>query len=124
MPTDVIHGSAFALARWFQPAHPVNGSADDEERERILNEVSNATHVALRKTDTGETEVLVKTPGGACMIETADSPAALVMFDFVEDTNWRRTKFWMNASSVATLGDKLREVPRADFNDLFFGAVV
>jgi hypothetical protein len=126
MTTHAAGFKAFKLARWFTQADYVNGPEDgmDETgmtaRERILADLYHAERVAVH----GDT-VLVKTPNGACMIERETVEGCeLVTFDYVEDARWTHTAFWMNASSVTGLGDHLRTVPRAEFNDLFFGPQV
>lgn len=113
-----MNGSAFSLARWFQMERYANRPEDDFVREEILTEVYQAERVAV----SGKT-VLVKTPNGACMIERRDVDGSpLVFFDYVENARWTRTNFWMNASSVRDLGERLRSVPTGDFNALFIGA--
>jgi hypothetical protein len=114
----MITGSAFALARWFQPERYADRPEDDFVREEILSEVYNAEACAVH-----DGTVLVRTPSGACCIEKIDADGSpLVTFDYVSNTNWTRTKFWMNASSVRDLGDRLRAVPRASFDALFVGS--
>jgi hypothetical protein len=118
MSTTLV-GSAFALARWFQPERFANRPEDDYVRDEILNDLYDAEAVAVR----GDT-VLVRTAKGACMIEKRDvgCKSALVDFDYVSSERWERTAFWMNESSVRDLGEALRSKPRADFDAIFVGA--
>lgn len=47
----------------------------------------------------------------------------LVLFDHVQNDRWVHQQFWMNATSVGDLGDRLRALPRVSFDALFVGAV-
>lgn len=114
-----MHGSAFALARWFQPERYANRPEDDFVREEILGDLYAATTVAVHTDGT----TLVRTPNGAAMVEAYDDRGApLVRFDYVRHDRWERTAFDMNASSVRHLGDHLRTLPRVPFDELFVGA--
>lgn len=113
-----MKGSAFALARWFQPERYANKPEDDFLREELLNELYDADVVA--KAPDGS--MLVRTPNGAAMVEK-DVPADfLVNFDVVSHTNWTRTSFWMNTSSVEDLLARLDDLPEVEFDALFVGA--
>ena|ERR1017187_7760737 len=106
---------AFTLARWFTPATEANAPEDDFVREDILSAVAQATIVAV----SGKT-TMVKTPKGIVAIEAKSVQGCpIVDFDFVEDGRWNHIRFWMNASSVKSLGDILRTKPRGNFDDLF-----
>lgn len=118
-----VEGSAFALARWFAPERYVNRPEDDFVREEVLTEIWNAEAVATSREAGGKVTVWVRTPNGAAAIETRlvdESP--LVVFDFVRNDRWERTNFWMNPSSVAVLGARLRNVPRVTADEIFVGA--
>lgn len=118
-----LEGNVFSLARWFQA--PVDASSATEEigedgmdtRERILNDLYSATAVGVH-----DGTVLAVTPSGAAMIETDPNQPGIVVFEYVRNDRCGRTRFWMNASSVAGLGDYLRSLPRRPFDSLFVGA--
>lgn len=114
-----MNGSAFALARWFQSSRYVNRPEDDFVREEVLAEVWNAEAVGIAEDGT----VFVRTPHGACAIEKI-TEAQIVNFDYVENDRWTRTTFWMNASSVRSLGERLRSVPRESADAIFLGQEV
>lgn len=124
-------GSVFSLARWFQAPEDISGADAPigpdgmDARERILSDLyRRARKVAVKTSDIdGKVTTLVVTDVGAAMIEVGgDVPEGMVVFDYVENARWGRKRFWMNASSVKTLGDHLRTLPRADFDALFVGA--
>lgn len=116
MATPTLTGSTFALARWFQPEQYANRPEDDFVREDILNDLATADAVGIDASGT----ILVRTEGGACAID-CDETTGLVHFDYVSNTAWTRTRFWMNAASVRDLGAALRALPRVPFDSLFVG---
>lgn len=106
---------AFTLARWFTNPVQANGPASKFTREDVLHEVYKADKIGVR-----DGVVIARCPKGVAIIETTVVQGAkLVEFDYVEDNRWARTTFWMNASSVKDLGNILRGLPRASFDDLF-----
>jgi hypothetical protein len=108
--------SAFDLARWFTIPEDASGAGDDFIREDILGDLyANARAVGIH-----EGTVLVETERGMAMIER--DPRDIVVFDYVENDRWRRVRFWMNASSVRDLGERLRALPRRPFDEMFTGA--
>lgn len=116
--STTLNGRVFDLARWFDI--PIDANSEDHPaREEILGAVWQATAVGV-----AGGRVIVKTPLGACIMERAEIQGCpVVMFDHVCDDRWTRTRFWMNASSVKELGERLRQLPRAPFDALFVGAV-
>jgi hypothetical protein len=110
--------SAFGLARWFQTERYANRPEDDFLREEILDDLyANGQAVACQNGT-----VLVRTANGAAMIERRDEQGSpLVVIDYVRHDRWERTNFWMNASSVSDLGERLRALPRESFDVLFAG---
>jgi hypothetical protein len=114
--TKTLTGSVFALARWFDIPVEASGPYDDEKREEILGDVYDATVVGV-----SGNKVIARTPLGACIMEATEN-GQLVEFDHAHDGLWKRTRFWMNASSVRHLGDHLRTLPRRPFDELFVGA--
>lgn len=95
----------------------LSGPEDEFLREDILDDVSKATACAVR-----DGQVIARTPRGACVIrKEAIGGWPVVVFDHVEliETGpFGRRTFWMNASSAAPIGERLRGLPRRHWADI------
>lgn len=120
-----MSGRMNSLAAWFVEAHDVSGPYDDEIREALLAELDRAIAWGKHGRD-----VLVATPRSrAVLTPKSVDGCRLVEFDVVTDRTIEtesvslsgRYSFWMNASSVAGLGSRLRETPRGDADRIFLG---
>ena len=101
-------GSAYALAAWFIGARDVSGPEGDFLREEILNSVE--FQFTQWSSENGVT--MVRTPEWRVVIEVdAKHGEKVLWFDCVQHGRWNRVRFWMNAHSVAGLGDTLRAAP-------------
>lgn len=111
------------LTAWYATPAYACGPHDDEARCGVLGEAYRFTAYATRRADDGPALVLLETPGGRCLLETRGvAGARVVWFDYAPAGGGRRTRFWMNASSVADLGRLVRRSPaRRPFADLFLG---
>jgi hypothetical protein len=122
-----LTGSTAALAAWYQTPTDLNDAAGKFLRDDIDNEVYRFTAYGVR-----DGKVIVKTPGGRCLIEVREIQGCKIMtFDFVANPGAvgvctgeplpPRTTHWRNLSSVADLGGRLRARPelRRDFDALF-----
>jgi hypothetical protein len=113
-----MNGNPYRLAQWFQIPEDRSGPADDFVREEILSEVYRFTEYAI-----SDRAVIFRTPHGRAIAEARDNGGCpIVDFDYVPDDRVIRLRFWMNASSVADLGERLRAQPekRRTFDELFF----
>jgi hypothetical protein len=113
-----MSASAFELARWFQAERYANRPEDDFVRDEVLEALYQRTECVGHGKDG---QMLAKTDQGMCMVEFRNVDGSpLVTFDFVSDSNWTRTSFWMNASSVDDLVNHLEQFePVGDFDEMF-----
>jgi hypothetical protein len=107
-----------SLAQWYQMPTRADEPHQGLVREGILQEAYAFTAFGV-----AENRVLLRTPSGRVLCETVEVDGCkLVWFDYVPDGRWTRTRFWMNASSVASLGNMLRQKrdKRQTFDSIFF----
>jgi len=122
---DTVYGESRLW--WARPVKDVSGSdpADENARLNALTEVTKFEHFATLTTGP-EKHVFVKTPTGRCLITVSSAPEAMgvVVFDFLPSKDNTRNRFWMNSSSVSSIGVKLRESrdKQVDWDSLFLEA--
>lgn len=80
--------------------------ATETEREEILNKLQSFVSFAVENRQT-----VLKTNEARVLIDT-DKEKSLVYFYYYPNKEWEeRLHFWMNASSVRSLGEELRKHP-------------
>jgi hypothetical protein len=112
---------AYGLAAWFDIPADLSGPTQDEAREEILMQASQATIRAEH-----EECILLRCPKGRVMLHAAegtplddDNQPLVMIVEFVEKGHWARRRFWMNTSSIRSILDAVASLPQVDFNTLF-----
>lgn len=105
------------ISRFFMKPAELN-KPEDFLREDLLSEAFKAQKVAVKSDGTG---VAFVTDNWVVLADTKIvNGVKIVEFDFISRTaRSLRYAFFMNASSVKSLGDLLRTLPRFDYNDIF-----
>jgi hypothetical protein len=122
---DTVYGDKCLW--WSRPSRDVSGDSPSDESDRLdaLTEVTKFEAFATLTTGP-EKHVFVKTPAGRCLITVSSLPEAMgvVIFDSLPAGTACRKRFWMNASSITSIGVKLRESrdKQADWDSLFLEA--
>lgn len=108
-----IMGRMNRLAQWFQAAKDLStsGTSDEFAREEYMGEMYNFTHWASHKHDDGQVVVFLDTPKARFAIEPIRDqkkfPGVMIVEVLPKD-NWSKFEFWVNASSIADLGNQMR----------------
>jgi hypothetical protein len=119
LEADARHRTAAALAAWgtvrtIEADNPVQ----EDVRCEILADAGEFTAYGVR-----DGRVLLITPLGMTLVSPSGTTGGrpIVVFDHLACDRSYRTRFWMNASSVADLGDRLRARPecRRPFDSFF-----
>jgi hypothetical protein len=105
----------FTLARWFTTPRVVNRPEDESVREEVLNDIAQATSHGVH-----DRIIVVRTPRGVAVLELSTINGAHVVFvDYVQDDTPGRLEFWMNASSLGPIYQRVLAQPCVPFDQIF-----